>query len=246
MIILKKHFIFSHVEEFLKEHCNNYDDSYICILGYLTFTLEELVRIKANGKKIIIYQLEQISNHLYSHNTRWVEMLKISDVVFEYDENNKKILDGMGICSKIVKLKYTKSLKTIKSKELDIDVLFYGSINQKRKELIDSILVENKTKNIVISQSLFGQELDEYISRSKIILNCHYYEMDVQEQVRIFYPLINNKVIVSEYNTLNNFGNSIFNIKRDNIPKFINELLLNSEEDFIDLGEGLGDTYKCL
>jgi hypothetical protein len=245
MIILKKHFIFSHVEEFLKEHYNHYDDSYVCVLGYLTFTMEELIHIKMNSKKIIIYQLEQISNHLFSHNNRWVDILKFADLVLEYDENNKLILDSMGIKTIIVKLKYTKSLNCIQNKELDIDVLFYGSINQKRKELIDDIINENPHKNIVVSQSLFGEELDLYISRSKIILNCHYYDMDVQEQVRIFYPLINNKVVVSEYNKLNNFGDSIYNVKREYVGKYIKDLL-ETCRDFKMLGEELGDLYRCL
>lgn len=244
MIILKKHFIFTHVEEFLKEYCK-YDDSYVCVLGYLTFSYDEIVNIKKSGKKLIIYQLEQISNHLYSHNDRWLEILKLADIIFEYDESNKKILDSIGVSSIIVKLKYTKSLKTIKNKELDIDVLFYGSVNQKRKELLESIFFENENRKIIVSQSLFGNELDEYISRSKIILNCHYYEMDVQEQVRIFYPLINDKVVVSEYNTFNNFGNSIYNIKREYIGVFIRELL-STEGDFIELGKKMGDVYKCL
>jgi hypothetical protein len=151
----------------------------------------------------------------------------------------------MGIKTIIVKLKYTKSLNCIQNKELDIDVLFYGSINQKRKELIDDIINENPHKNIVVSQSLFGEELDLYISRSKIILNCHYYDMDVQEQVRIFYPLINNKVVVSEYNKLNNFGDSIYNVKREYVGKYIKDLL-ETCRDFKMLGEELGDLYRCL
>lgn len=242
VIILKKHFIFSHVEEFLKEH-TNYSDDYVCVLGYLTFTLEELLEIKKT-KKLIIYQLEQLSNHLYGLNSKWKEMLFVADIVLEYDKTNQSLLTSFGITSTLIELKYTSSLQKIVNKQdLDIDVLFYGALNEKRMELLRNITRTNVGRNIVVSQSLFGQELDDYISRSKIVLNCHYYEMDIQEQVRIFYPLINNKVVVSEYNTNNVFGDSVYNIKRIAIPNKICDLL-NGTKSFNVLGEELGDKYK--
>jgi hypothetical protein len=57
---------------------------------------------------------------------------------------------------------------------------------------------------------VFNDELLEYIANSKIVLNTHYYESFLQEQVRIFELLINNKVVISETSRRNNFGDLIY------------------------------------
>jgi hypothetical protein len=63
--------------------------------------------------------------------------------------------------------------------------------------------------------------LDEYISRSKIILNLHMSEpYNRQEQIRMFYPLINGKCIISEKSQYNYYGDMIF--EYDGTPALVN------------------------
>ena len=242
MKIIYKSYIFSHVEEFLKEHLLGFSDEYVCVLGYLMYSIEELSEIKKT-KKLILYQLEQISDHLYAHNILWKEILNMADVVLEYDETNKEKLDLLGIKSILFKFKYTKALHRIRNKnKLDVDILFYGALNDKRVQLIQNIMNANNGRKFIVSQNLFGDQLDEYLSRTKVVLNCHYYEMDIQEQVRIFYPLCNNKIVVSEYNRVNNFGDCIYNVNRQEMPRFINELL-RTTSDFNTIGNNKGAHY---
>jgi hypothetical protein len=47
---------------------------------------------------------------------------------------------------------------------------------------------------------VYGEKRDEYISRSKVILNCHNYNSELFEIVRCFYLMTNRKAIVSEIN----------------------------------------------
>lgn len=226
MRIINKHKSFNAVEQFILEHYSN-DDSTI-VLGYLLCSYDEILKIKKESKKLIIFQLEQISDHLYKMNRDWLCMLFEADEIWDYNEKNKKMLTAEGLnVSKVIKFGFTKSLNKIKHKEdKDIDVLFYGSLNNKRSEILSEI---NKTCNLKILNDSFDDELDEYVSRSKIVLNIHYYEMDVQEQVRIFYLLCNGCCVVSEYNTINNFDDFILNVNRNDIIKVIKEQLENDK-----------------
>lgn len=56
-----------------------------------------------------------------------------------------------------------------------------------------------------------GALLDEYIAKSKIILNINPYDGATrQQQSRIFYPLINEKCVVSQTSNRNYFGDNIY------------------------------------
>lgn len=222
MRIINKHISFNDVEAYLNEHYK--EDNSTIILGYLLCSYQEVVEIKRNSEKLIIFQLEQISNHLYGMNSNWLNILFEADEIWDYNECNKERLISEGLTpTKIVKFSYTQSLnKIVHKEEKDIDVLFYGSLNNKRIEILNSL---QNVCNIQIVNNAFADKLDEYISRSKIILNIHYYEMDVQEQVRIFYLLCNGCCVVSEFNTINNFDDFIFNVKRGKIVDTILELL---------------------
>lgn len=224
MKIINKHISFNDVESYLNEYYKD-DDSTI-ILGYLLCTFEEIQMIKANSKKLIIFQLEQISPHLYNMNSNWLSILFEADEIWDYDIQNAKLLKDEGLlATKIIKFEFTKSLNKIKQKsKKDIDVLFCGSLNEKRLQILDAL---SGVCNLKIVNDVFSDELDDYISRSKIVLNIHYYDMDIQEQVRIFYLLSNACCVISEFNTINNFDNYIFNVKRDDIVKTVLSQLEN-------------------
>jgi len=223
MQIYNKHTSFDHVAEFLNSHYM-LDDTTI-VLGYLMCTYEEILELKNSTKRLIILQLEQVSPHLFDMNPIWLDILYAADEIWDYDNINAQILKTYGLkVSNVIRFSYTKSLDRITHIEKDIDVLFYGSINNKRLELFDSIKAEIPYSLNIVTDA-FGSVLDDYISRSKIILNCHYYETDVQEQVRIFYPLCNGSCVVSEHNEFNNFDDSIFDVKRENIPVVLHSIL---------------------
>jgi hypothetical protein len=59
---------------------------------------------------------------------------------------------------------------------------------------------------------IWGKELDEYISRSKLIINIHSEEIAKQEQVRMYYPVINGRCVLSEVSSTNYLGDSIIQV----------------------------------
>jgi len=78
----------------------------------------------------------------------------------------------------------------------DIDVLFYGSMNERRAKVVHDL--EAAGLNVVTVFGCYGAERDALIARSKVVLNMHYYEPGVFEYVRMSYLWANRKCIVCE------------------------------------------------
>lgn len=78
----------------------------------------------------------------------------------------------------------------------DIDVLFYGSLNQRRNRILHALKDVGLKVHAVFG--VYGLDRDALIARSKIVLNVHFYEAKVFEIVRISYLLANSKAVVTE------------------------------------------------
>jgi hypothetical protein len=78
----------------------------------------------------------------------------------------------------------------------DIDVLFYGSLNARRRRVIDALAAEGLS--VCAPFGVYGAPRDRLIARAKIVLNLHYYEASVFEIVRVSYLLANRKAVVAE------------------------------------------------
>ena len=145
----------------------------------------------------IIFNTEQLWNGV----DHWVNrILKLGEkyTILDYDDNNLEFLKKNG-CKNLHKFQigFHEQLYRIPvRKHKDIDVLFYGSLNEKRKNLLAKLA--NSGLNVKHLFGVYGSLRDEYISGAKIILNCHLYEAKIFEVVRVHY-LVNNKIpVVSE------------------------------------------------
>ena len=78
----------------------------------------------------------------------------------------------------------------------DVDVLFYGSINERRRAILDALGAAGLVVKALFG--VYGAERDAWIARSKIVLNVHFYEDQIHELVRTSYLLANRKLVVSE------------------------------------------------
>jgi len=97
----------------------------------------------------------------------------------------------------LVEIGYVPELRRIvASPEPDIDVLFYGSINEHRLNILRQLQAAGVRVHSVFG--VYGRERDAHIARAKIILNVHYYETNLFEAVRVSYLLSNSKAVVSE------------------------------------------------
>lgn len=148
----------------------------------------------------IIVNLEQLSNNNLI-NSSYISLLR-NFSVWDYSLENIKWLNDQGIKYgvkhiNITNFMLTKTISNINNTE-DIDILFYGSENSRRKQIETELKINFPDKNIVFMCNLWGQKRDNFISRSKIVLNIHYHEAKIFEIVRIAYLMINNKFIISE------------------------------------------------
>lgn len=96
-----------------------------------------------------------------------------------------------------VPIGYAPQLCRIRNSERqDIDVFFYGSLNQRRNHVIKSLKDAGVKVHTVFG--VYGKERDALIARSRIVLNTHFYESKLFEIVRVSYLLANSKAVVSE------------------------------------------------
>ena len=153
--------------------------------------------------------------------------------IWDYSTKNIQWFSQNGIIqAKQLRIGYQRQLERLNQKSnKDIDVLFYGCINERRLKILNEL-----TANGLRVKSLFGvygADRDRWVERSHLVINIHYYESQIFEIVRVFYLLINSIPVVSEVNT----STSIDSIYRTaiapcdylNIPKKTMLLIKNPE-----------------
>jgi hypothetical protein len=155
-----------------------------------------LLRQAVHNPHYIIYNLEQVFQGSPWLNKTYVRLLQMNEV-WDYSQENISTLDyEYGVKAKLMEIGYSPCLSTIERREEDIDVLFYGCINDRRKKILDDLIARGI--NVKVLFGVYGKERDEYISRAKVVLNLHYYDAKVFEITRCFYLMANRKFIISE------------------------------------------------
>ena len=124
-----------------------------------------------------------------------------SSAVIDYSERNRAWLNReLKVEAEILMLGHEPELERIApASEQDIDVLFYGALTPRRKEIL--IALQRTGLRVVVLEGvplIFGNERDALIARSRVVLNLHAYDTHIFEQVRVNYLLINGKAVVSE------------------------------------------------
>lgn len=151
-------------------------------------------------KKSIIVNLEQLYDGSQWLTERYFNLLK-NNYVLDYSDKNIDYLKSKGILNiEKINIGYGKSLEYNLNQNQDIDVLFIGAINERRMKIYNDIILHPKlkSKNILFKSNVWNDEKRDLITRSKIILNIHYYECKILETVRISHLLANKKCVISE------------------------------------------------
>ena len=170
-------------------------------------------------KDSVIYNFEQIDPSSSWLESNYLELLR-SHEVWDYSQINIIALKKLNVSNlSYVPLGYVHQLSRIKlDKDPNIDVLFYGSLNDRRSKIIHDLKAANL--NVVNVCGVYGAERDALISRSKIVLNMHFYETKVFEIARISYLLSNEVCVVSESGSdpiESEFKNALVLTEYDNI-----------------------------
>ena len=168
--------------------------------------------------KFIFYQIEQLGS-IFLTGKKFLSILKYtclkSEEVWEYTNLTSNIYSKY--CGG--KLKYVPMpfvlTKEISSNNLDrdnwdnlkYDIFFYGNKNARREKILNEL---SKYFKIKIGWGIYGERKIEYMLKSKIILNLHYYEEAGLETCRYNEILNYNRLIVSENTLLDKQNMSLY------------------------------------
>lgn len=159
---------------------------------------------KKKYDKVIVFNQEPLlakqRNFMHIGYFAWLTQ---TDEVWDYDEENLRVLK---LIRPDVKLHVLKPYKVWpKEAKKDIDILFYGSMNDHRKKILDELSKRHNVK--ILTNCWDSNELDRWILRSNILLNLHYYnETSLQEQARMIRWIGAPCRIVSEPSVHNYLG----------------------------------------
>lgn len=146
-------------------------------------------------ESLVIFNTEQLSENSSTWVTPIYKALLKKHPVWDYSKANADALGRDDI--PIITFANCENLKRIpKQDEKSIDLFFYGSINERRKNLLTEI--QSRGLRVQTAFGMYGKERDLAMSRSSAILNLNFYDSSVYPQIRAFYPLINEIPVISE------------------------------------------------
>lgn len=223
---------FSNIIAFVLEYFDKQDHQgcIIVLSAYLAHTNLEVIRRSHPGKRIIVYNWEQLmAGNTYLDIKKIIDGMRTADEIWDYDTLNADYLGFFGIkVHKIYNFKYTQSLKRLQNKQHpEIDVLIYGYLSSVRLGKMKDLYSSLYHKCSIVTTAYLSHDLqDRFMENSKIILNLHGMEpYHRQEQDRIGFCLINEKCVLSEPSQINYFGDCIVEELVPNLPEKIKYLL---------------------
>lgn len=158
-------------------------------------------------KNMISFQMEQsTSPRWFTHS--YLRTLRDSLAILDYSRTNIGFIGQQGIAygnifympimpiPNYLDFLATKGWIFGTSGEKSCEVLFYGDINNARRQLILGKL--GKRFDVKIVGNLFGRELYECLLRARVVVNIHYYENALLETTRICECLSLGIPVVSE------------------------------------------------
>ncbi|ANL46240.1 hypothetical protein AMC87_CH01527 [Rhizobium phaseoli] len=173
-------------------------------------------------KDSVLINLEQVSEESTWINSRYVSILRAMPVL-DYSPRNRENLAAKGIDhAGVLEIGYSRCLSQIQHAPVkDIDVLFYGSMNERRHHILKTL----KDGGLKVAHlfNIYGAERDAAIARAKIVTNIHHYASGVFEIVRISYLLANRVCVLTEGD-----------IRDPDLQPFIGGLAIEPYDDMIE------------
>lgn len=119
--------------------------------------------------------------------------------LWDYSPANLAVLAAAGLPARLLPIGWHPALRRIPvAPEQDIDVLFYGSINERRRVLLEA--VRDAGMRVAHGFGVYGAARDAMVARAKLVLNLHFFESQILEIVRVSYLMNNAKAVVAEIN----------------------------------------------
>lgn len=151
----------------------------------------------------VFFNLEQLVEGGAQVSQDYINLLSSSGVI-DYEERNLAVYGRKLGDVPVVSFQWAPYLATtapIPISDRPIDLLFYGSVNLRRKAIFSRIEACG-WKVSIFDHPLFGEERDEFIRQAKAVFNCHFYESSLFEQARAFHTLSLGTPLISERTVL--------------------------------------------
>jgi SAM-dependent methyltransferase len=148
----------------------------------------------------LFVNLEQLGAGGSRMTPAYLDLLRSSHVI-DYDRTNLAAYARRDADVPLVSFGYAPYLApaagVLPLEQRPFDLLFFGSMNARRKQIIDRIERTGRTV-VTFDAPVYGPERDAFIVQSRAVLNCHHYDSAVFEQVRAFQVLSLGTPLVSE------------------------------------------------
>jgi hypothetical protein len=118
---------------------------------------------------------------------------------WDYSAANVRAWNELGVSDRVRWLRpgYLPECTTIDpATETDIDLLFYGHVNSRRRAILDALA--RRDIRAYVLMNTYGDARDAYIARAKLVLNLHTTPDAVFEIARAVPVLSNRRALVSE------------------------------------------------
>ncbi|NGZ28130.1 MAG: hypothetical protein G8345_14720 [Magnetococcales bacterium] len=145
----------------------------------------------------IIYNTEQIDPTSGMLHEGYWQLLHRHEV-WDYSQRNMERLRQAGVKGVLrhVPLGYVQEWSRIAPAVEETDVLFYGSLNDRRRLILEQLRAAGLRVRHLFG--VYGRERDGAIASSRLVLNMHFYPAAIFESVRVSYLMANGKAVVAE------------------------------------------------
>jgi len=176
----------------------------------------------------VFVQLEQIGEGGANLRPDYLRLLKQAAVI-DYDVDNVTAYSDAPQDVPIVSFQYGPYLRSqdnIPLEDRPIDLLFIGSMNDRRRAWLDRIEACGRTVS-VFDSALYVEERDAFIRQAKAVVNCHFYESARFEQARVAHCLSLGTPVISERTEQTRpneaFENCVLWLEGDQLEQFFTE-----------------------
>lgn len=167
--------------------------------GEITIAMGVNLREEKYPERTVLFQTEQ-------PNSRWLTMawyknlLRESPAVWDYSPVNLGYGVSLGWHGQWVPLAPVPSTeKGPPLEDREIDVLFYGAFNPRRRDITNAYLKRGlNVKTFHVKDQCFEDQLDAHLRNAKTVLNVHFYMPGTFEQFRVIPAIEAGCRIVSE------------------------------------------------
>ena len=180
----------------------------------------------------IIFNTEQLTENSVWTNEDYKNLLT-NNYVWDYSLFNFNCITHNN--KSLIYLNFDKNLRRIKLNQYkEWDILFYGSLNDRRIKILDGL--ESRGLKIKRLFGIYGSERDHFLSNCRSVMNLHFYDSQILQQIRIFYPLINRIPVISENYPINScpefYNKCLFTPGVKNFEEYVSDLLNENEQLF--------------